>query len=127
MLHNRRHSGPTSYLPLSFRLWLLILFVGIPALSATSATQPKPGNETSNAPLDFEAMMKELKDPETRMRKERQTPLHIAAEDGKTNDVSRLLKEGALMDANDRWKRTPLHLAAEWGHVGIVKELLTSG
>src|SRR5438045_5380015 len=72
-------------------------------------------------------LAEEMKDPEIRSKRERQTPLHIAAEDGNTNNVKRLIREGAVVDASDRWKRTPLHLATEWGHVGVVKDLLASG
>ena len=107
------------------RRLLLVLALALVPTFAFSATSAKTNKETSRDPLAD--IFKEIQDPAARMRNERQTPLHIAAEDGETNEVTRLLKEGALMDAQDRWKRTPLHLAAESGHVGIVKELLAAG
>jgi ankyrin repeat protein len=85
----------------------------------------KPRGEAAGDPL--EKMLEEIQNPQARMKRERQTPLHIAAEDGKTNEVKRLLNDIAVVDAFDRWNRTPLHLAAEWGHVGIIQELLASG
>jgi hypothetical protein len=109
------------------RTFVLMLVSAVSVLSASCASQTstKPTGESSGDPLA--AMIEEMQNPEIRMKKERQTPLHIAAEDGKTNDVMRLLKEGAMVDGKDRWNRTPLHLATEWGYVGIVKELLAAG
>lgn len=101
--------------------------ISMPAAGCAWAGQipAKSRGEASGEPL--EKMLEEIQNPQARMKRERQTPLHVAAEDGKTNEVRRLLNDIAVVDAFDRWNRTPLHLAAERGHVGIVQELLASG
>jgi len=45
-----------------------------------------------------------------------QTPLHIAADQGQTDNVQYLLDKGAAINAQDRDGNTPLHLAAGKGH-----------
>jgi ankyrin repeat protein len=45
-----------------------------------------------------------------------QTPLHLAADQGQTDNVQYLLDKGAAIDAQDDDGNTPLHLAARKGH-----------
>ena len=58
---------------------------------------------------------------------ERRTPLHRAAEDGRTEAVRTLLQNGALPDARGMLDETPLHAAAEHGRTKAAVELLNGG
>jgi hypothetical protein len=53
--------------------------------------------------------------------------LHKAAEEGKVEDVSRLLDVGAEINAVDSKGRTALYLACEKGHADVVRVLLDRG
>lgn len=53
------------------------------------------------------------------------TPLHKAAERGKTQSCKLLLERGANVNAVDNTGATALHYASEYGHVEIVQLLLT--
>lgn len=56
------------------------------------------------------------------------TALHIAAETAKgPNIISLLIKEGALLEAVNKWKQTPLMRAARAGQIMAVKCLLHAG
>jgi ankyrin repeat protein len=57
---------------------------------------------------------------------ERSTPLHVAAFQGDTGLVRRLLEAGAPIDAPNRFT-TPLGSAAQAGHAEVVRQLLESG
>lgn len=55
------------------------------------------------------------------------TPLHIAAQNGRTRAVSSLIRAGAsLDDLKDNWE-TPLHSAIRDGHVEVLNLLLRAG
>ena len=53
--------------------------------------------------------------------------LHEAARKGNVEIVKMLLKEGADVNARDKYGRTALYVAAWRGHVEIVKMLLKEG
>jgi ankyrin repeat protein len=108
-------------------LYFKPLFVVVVVACLILAGCASKTGEKSIEEQEIEALMQEMRRPENLMRKNRQTLLHLAAEEGKTNEVVQLLKQGVEVDSKDKWRRTPLHLAAEWGHVGIVKALLASG
>ena len=55
------------------------------------------------------------------------TALHEAAAASQADEVTRLLKAGADVEARDRFGQTALHEAASKGHLGIVKVLLEHG
>ena len=55
------------------------------------------------------------------------TPLHNAAEDGKTGIMEALLRAGADVTATDRDGRSPLHLAAREGRTDAMVLLLSCG
>jgi hypothetical protein len=46
---------------------------------------------------------------------------------GDVEKVKKLLKEGADVNAKDKWDDTPLHLAAIYGHIEVVKVLIENG
>lgn len=106
-----------------FAMWLAA-FAAICSIFIGCGSKTGKASAQDQELADF---MQEVQTPEYRMKENRQFPLHIAAEDGNTNEVARLLSNGAFADVRDGWKRTPLHLAAEWGYVGIVKDLLSAG
>jgi len=54
-------------------------------------------------------------------------PLHVAASKGQVDVVSRLISDGAFVNARDDGDYTPLHFAAERGHVEVVSLLLSKG
>jgi len=56
-----------------------------------------------------------------------QVGLHRAAAEGFTADVSRLIAEGADVDARDSTLRTPLHAACQQEQLEVVKILLAAG
>lgn len=59
--------------------------------------------------------------------KERETLLHVAAENGDLREVKRLLKRGANINALDgSWNETPLIRAVTNGHDNVVAVLLNS-
>lgn len=53
--------------------------------------------------------------------------LHAAAWRGNTDEVGRLIRAGAQLDAQDGNGRTPLHVAAFAGHGAIAEALLAAG
>lgn len=61
------------------------------------------------------------------MRK--RTPLHYAAQSGRNEAVSALLRHGVTKDRRDRSSEnhTPLHMAIIWQHPQVVEELLSAG
>ncbi|CAM1295460.1 Uncharacterised protein g1290 [Pycnogonum litorale] len=59
---------------------------------------------------------------------ERKTPLHIAAEFGRTKIVKELIdKNDLIVSAEDEDKNTPIHLAASNGHVKVIRLLIDAG
>ncbi|KLU86656.1 hypothetical protein MAPG_05668 [Magnaporthiopsis poae ATCC 64411] len=56
-----------------------------------------------------------------------QTPLHLAAANGRKDTVRLLLNRGASMAAKERASRMPLHLAAANGHEDVTRLLLEAG
>jgi hypothetical protein len=57
----------------------------------------------------------------------KESPLHIAAENGRLDMVRELLKNNADIDGVDDTGKTPLHKAAIWGQRAVVRELLMAG
>ena len=55
------------------------------------------------------------------------TALHKAAERSQADEVTRLLEQGADVEARDQFGRTALYVAASRGHFVIVKRLLEAG
>ena len=55
------------------------------------------------------------------------TPLHEAAYHGQTEVLELLLKQGADINAKDRFGKTPLHWAAKNGKTEVVELLLKNG
>ncbi|CAH1255560.1 ANKRD28 [Branchiostoma lanceolatum] len=55
------------------------------------------------------------------------TPLHMAATNGRTEIVQTLLKAGADVNARDKEQRTPLHLTARNGYDETVRALIMMG
>ncbi|OPL07303.1 hypothetical protein AM593_04355, partial [Mytilus galloprovincialis] len=59
---------------------------------------------------------------------EEQTPLHLAADNGRTNCVRELLSaDHSAANDEDENSNTPLHLAALSGHSKVANLLLTNG
>lgn len=56
-----------------------------------------------------------------------EAPIIAAARDGRTEDVNRLILDGADLHATDVHRQSPLDLAAEHGYVDIVAALLDAG
>ena len=54
------------------------------------------------------------------------TPLHIAARNGKVEVVKELLKDEYEVDVDNKNEdeRTPCHLAANYGHVEVLKLIM---
>jgi len=52
------------------------------------------------------------------------TPLHVAAQQGKTETIKVLLEANATLEAQATGEVTPLHMAAFRGHVEAVKALV---
>ncbi|RPB17913.1 ankyrin, partial [Terfezia boudieri ATCC MYA-4762] len=81
---------------------------------------------------NFKAVLKKLSlEEDLEMRKKsmvdfnatnelRQTPLHLAAWKGHLDMVDELIKEGAIIDADDNSNRSPLHWAAQGGNLDVV-------
>ena len=59
------------------------------------------------------------------MRHRGYTPLHVAVYLGDREQITRLIADGAVVDARSVSGYTPLHIAAERGDVGIVELLIT--
>ncbi|KAK4082901.1 uncharacterized protein Triagg1_1791 [Trichoderma aggressivum f. europaeum] len=59
--------------------------------------------------------------------KHRDTPLHIAAREGKADVVQKLLMQGADVDAKDKYGGTALFDAAHGGKADVAKLLLNEG
>jgi TolB protein len=58
----------------------------------------------------------------------RQTPLHLAAQDNRTEAAAALLRRGAALEARDDYLRTPLILCArERGQLATARTLLEAG
>ncbi|KAL7801877.1 ankyrin repeat-containing domain protein [Trichoderma afarasin] len=57
----------------------------------------------------------------------RQTPLHLAVQDGKADVVESLLMQGDNIEAQDTDGKTPLHLAVLKGNLDMTKLLLDRG
>ncbi|RPB26500.1 hypothetical protein L211DRAFT_820876, partial [Terfezia boudieri ATCC MYA-4762] len=88
---------------------------------------------------NFTAILKELSlEEDLEMRKKsmvdfnatnelRQTPLHLAAWKGHPDMVDELIKEGAIIDADDNSNRSPLHWAAQGGNLDVVTSLIQKG
>ncbi|QYS94986.1 ANK_REP_REGION domain-containing protein [Trichoderma simmonsii] len=57
----------------------------------------------------------------------RQTPLHLAVQDGKADLVESLLMQGDNIEAQDTNGKTPLHLAVLKGNLDMTKLLLDRG
>lgn len=55
------------------------------------------------------------------------TPLHVAAHDGREDAAVLLLNAGAQFDAKGQFSMTPLHNAARFGHTRLCKLLLSRG
>ena len=55
------------------------------------------------------------------------TPLHYAAAEGRANDVTKLLAEGANPNAQDDNGWSPLHFAAQVVSADIARALLAAG
>nr|XP_054752851.1 transient receptor potential cation channel subfamily A member 1 homolog [Lytechinus pictus] len=53
-----------------------------------------------------------------------QTPLHMAASEGRTEAVHLLLNSASNINQTDLFQRTPLHLASMNGNIGVVELLL---
>jgi ankyrin repeat protein len=56
-----------------------------------------------------------------------QTPLHRAAENGRTEAAKALIGAGADLEAKDTDGWTPLHRATAWGRTEIAKALIGAG
>lgn len=57
----------------------------------------------------------------------RETPLHVAAKEGKAEMVSFLLSRGANIEAKDQYNMTPIFRAASNGHANVVTILIKAG
>jgi len=55
------------------------------------------------------------------------TPLFLAAGSGNTEAVRFLIRQGADVNARERFGQTPLSEAAFYGNVGVIEELLKNG
>lgn len=66
-------------------------------------------------------------DPNVRARYSRKTALHLAASAGHTTMASKLLLDGANVDAQCSNKTTPLHCASLAGNVLLAEELIEKG
>jgi len=69
-------------------------------------------------------------DVNERRGKAKQTPLHVAAENGHFEIASQLMSHGAQVDCVDAQGSTPLLLAAKWAkndYVNVVQLLLLAG
>ena len=53
--------------------------------------------------------------------------IHVAAYDGKTQDLKNLIAKGENVNLRNADKRTPLHYAAQEGHIDIVRLLIENG
>ena len=71
--------------------------------------------------------LSELGQREFDLRREGQTPLHVAAYAGAAETAAILLDRGADVDAVDTLGQTPLHVAAKSARVDVMRELLTRG
>ncbi len=58
---------------------------------------------------------------------DKNTPLHLAIINGRTETAKFLIEKGADIDAQDQDKNTPLHLAIINGHTEIVDRLIAAG
>lgn len=60
-------------------------------------------------------------------QKTRRTPLHRAAEQGRTDLIEALVQQGLDPNARDSDGKTPLHLATAAGHVAAMQALVAQG
>ena len=67
------------------------------------------------------------KKTKTRERNEGQTYLHFAAYLGHVDIVKVLIRNGADVNAVDRYMETALHFASKYGHVDVAKVLIQNG
>jgi hypothetical protein len=64
--------------------------------------------------------------PESETQKQ-MYPLHLAAADGNTEQIKRLLSQGADVNAKDEEGQTPLHYAVKSGEMEVVQILIEAG
>lgn len=81
----------------------------------------------ASVPEIVELLIERGADPGQIEDRSKHTPLHNAAQAGKTENIAVLLKYDVPLDFQGNSKLTPLHLAAANGHAEICKMLINKG
>lgn len=108
---------------------LLVGIIEIECSANSYAYRPEKGICGAAVRGELEKVVAYLQaDPKARAERDAgRTPLHWAAESGRTNVVEYLLSIGIDPKLGDAKGFTPLHSAAAFRHTGIVKSLLDHG
>lgn len=81
----------------------------------------------TGADAPFISMLGSYGAPFEPAQKTRRTPLHRAAEQGRTDLIEALVQQGLDPNARDSDGKTPLHLATAAGHVSAMQALIAQG
>ena len=104
-----------------------VMVVGAGSVAGLGSALPRGTDAGDAACAILEALLLRGASLETADPSDGGTPLHAAADSGRTAPVTLLLEHGAAIDATDSLGRTPLHRAAALGAADVVALLMRHG
>ncbi len=115
-----------------FRMISILLLLSAAFASPAALAQTETGSEIHQAARRGDlARVKALVETDHGLLEAKtgagKTPLHFAAEGGRTEVVLYLLDKGAEINARNAESETPLHYAAGYGHMDVINLLLERG